>query len=289
MGICCSKFFRDNSFLIAENEEEIEFPFYKSKFDSIYSAIETKYNCFSNINIIQYMNLLEHFEISHCTIFFEGPYKTYFSIKDSFLKEKLMEEEFQSFLENQILKIPDILSFFSFNEKNVCLFKQIYMNIFRTLQFKLNKELNEDAIRKINLIPIGLLYCKSTNIDRVKLFFDLFKNEDEKFCKSELLNDYLLSNFLISSYCILKVRKDLGDNDQFGHFKMENIAEIVKYCKFTDCQNLVKFFNDNFFDEEELTWIEFKRKFNTKIKNHSFCWIFSTRGIRNYLEKLNEN
>ena len=288
MGNCCRKLLDENSSLIAKNENEIEFPIYQSKFDNIYFAIETKYNCFININIVQYMNLLEHFEISNSTIFFSGPYKTDFSIKDSFLGQKLMEEEFQSFLENQILNIPDILLFFGSDDSKISLFKQIYMNIFKTLQYKLNKELNENEIKKINLIPIGLLYCKSTKIDKVKLFFDLFKNENEKFCKSELLNDYLLSAFLISSYCMLKVRKDLGDNDKFGHFKMESIAKIVSYCTFNDCQNLVKYFNDKFFDKEELTWTEFKKKFNTIIKDHSFSWIFSTMGVRHYLEKLDE-
>ena len=289
MGNCCTKLLGDDSSLIAKNEEEIDFPFYESKFDHIYSAIEVKYNCFSNVNIVQYMNLLEHFQISHCTIFFPGPYKTNFSNKDSFLKEKLVEEEFQSFLENQILNIPDILSFFGFDDSKISLFKQIYINIFKTLQYKLNKELKKYEIKKSNIIPIGLLFCKSNNIDKVKLFFDLFKNDNGKFCKSELLDDYLLSNFLISSYCMLKVRKDLGDNEKFRIVRSESIAMIVNYCQFSDCQNLVKYFNDKFFDKEELTWPEFKKKFNTKIKNHSFGWIFSSRGIRNYLEKLNED
>ena len=47
--------------------------------------------------------------------------------------------------------------------------------------------------------------------------------------------------------------------------------------------NLLKYFNEKFFDKESFTWEEFKKKFE-KDNSNSFAWIFSTKGIRSKLE-----
>ena len=53
-----------------------------------------------------------------------------------------------------------------------------------------------------------------------------------------------------------------------------------------DCENLLKYFNDNFFDKESFSWDEFKTKFDYN-QNNSFSWIFTTKGIRSKLENKN--
>ena len=290
---CCCQFGEEFS-IIAVDEEEIPFPNYSSKFDKIYYYIDVKYNCFVKLTLVQYINLLEHFEISNCTIFFDGPYKTKYSKNDSFLNKTFMEEEFQSFLENYILKIPEILQFFHFDDESIGIFKQAFLNIAKSLQLKLKQSnKNNDMLKKLNLIPLGLLFSKSTNIDKIKLFFDLFKNDNDLFCKSDLLNEYLLSNFLISSYCILKARKDLGNSHGIESIEINDVKKMVQYCELSDCINLVKYFNDNFFDEELISWVKFKNKFENikkiNAKTDSFGWIFSTKGVRHFLEVLDKN
>ena len=49
-----------------------------------------------------------------------------------------------------------------------------------------------------------------------------------------------------------------------------------------DSENLLEYYNNNFFDKEQLTWDEFKSKFGNN--KQSFSWIFSSKGIRNKLE-----
>ena len=53
-----------------------------------------------------------------------------------------------------------------------------------------------------------------------------------------------------------------------------------------NCENLLIYFNDTFFEKENYTWDEFKKKFEGS-KNNSFAWIFSTKGIRSKLEDKN--
>ena len=292
MGIkCCCQSGEEFS-IVATNEEEISFPIYTSKFDKIYNYIVVKYNCFGKITLVQYINLLEYFDINNSTTVFDGPYKTKYSKNDPFLNKTLVEEEFQNFLENYILTVPDL--FYHFNDETISLFKQIFISISKSLKLKLSQNnQNNNVLKKLNLLPIGLLFCKSSNIDKIKLFFDLFKNDDDLFCKSDLLDEYLLSNFLISSYCVLKARKDFGGIYGIEPLDIKDVKNMVQYCELSDCSSLVKYFDDNFFDKELLNWSEFKDKFKRDRKingrTDSFAWIFSTEGVRHYLEELNNN
>ena len=52
-----------------------------------------------------------------------------------------------------------------------------------------------------------------------------------------------------------------------------------------NCENLLNYFNQKFFDKESFTWDEFKNKFG--YNDNSFSWIFSTKGIRSKLEDKN--
>ena len=65
--------------------------------------------------------------------------------------------------------------------------------------------------------------------------------------------------------------------------KKEDFLKCLKVCELKDSQNLVKIFNETFFDKEELSWKEFKNKFEQKKNN--FQWIISSKGIRKMLEE----
>ena len=289
---CCQKLSKDTSSIFAPGEKEIYFPDYKSKTDKYFALIEGKYNLINHIQLLEYMNLLEKFSIETATINFNGQYRSNFSSKDEFLSTILHPGEFQSFIENKLFNTNDILDIYGEDEKTLALFKDIFLKIFNNLNTKLNsyyKTNKEDKITKTNLIGLGLLFCRGQKISKVKLFFDLFKDENENFVKSDNLDNYLISLFFISSYCLLSVRTTFNCPEQ-NLAKIDiNLAQDLlneNGLGQKNCENLLKYFNENFFDKENLTWDEFKNKFGNN-KNQSFSWIFSTRGIRSKLEDKN--
>ena len=150
-----------------------------------------------------------------------------------------------------------------------------------------NNDKNPVVIKKKNLIPIGLIFCTCNNIEKIKLFFDLFKNDKNEFCKSEELNDFLLSDFLIASYCLISARNKIGkNNENIEELKNDDLNKLVNCAELQENLNLVKVFNDNFFkDKESFNWLEFKQKFEDK--ENGFGWIFSSKGIRRKLEGNN--
>ena len=238
------------------------------------------------------MNLLEMFNLNTATINFDGEYRCNFTSKDEFLSTILYPGEFQSFIENKLFKTNDILNIYGEDEETLALFRDIFIKIFKSLNIKLNSYYNtnkEDKVTKRNLVGLGLLFCRGQNISKVKLFFDLFKDENENFVRSENLDNYLISLFFISSYCLLSVRATFNCPKQ-NLTKIGNdvASDLLNGNGFTqkDCENLLKYFNENFFDKENLTWDEFKNKFGNN-KQKSFSWIFSTRGIRSKLEDKN--
>ena len=141
-------------------------------------------------------------------------------------------------------------------------------------------------IKKKNLLALGMLFCASNNVEKIKLLFDIFKNENEEISKSEELDDFLLSLFLIGSYCLINARKRVGDsNEGMEKLSKEDLVKLINVAELKDCENLIKIFNENFFTKESFNWEEFKEKFED-IEN-GFGWIFSSKGIRRKLEEHN--
>ena len=281
MGNCCAncKQRERDSLIVYPDEEEIEFPQYSSFSDEQLECLEKENNFFRFITLIEYINLLAYFTLDTATLPYEGPFKLNFSSKDEFLSNYFYEELFQSFIENAILKDREI-------GEEETIFKEMNAELFKSLKLKLKQNYNEDISKKItkrDLISLGILFCKTSNISKIKVFFDIFKNENEEFVKSKELDEYLLSCFLISSYCMISAKKKLSQiNPSIPGFSLEELKELLQFSELKDCQNLVKYFNDTFFTKNSFSWKEFKIKF----KENGFGWIFSTKGIR---QKLQEN
>ena len=270
------------------NEKDIPVQKFHSKNDSFYDEIETKYNIFTYIQLIDYINLLENYSLQTVTLPFNGVKKKYYSLKQSFWNYTMTVDEFQSFIENKLLKISEIYEFAGNNELIISTFKTVFREIYNSLELKLNKhykEVSDKRIKKLTLVPFGILFTKSNVLGKIKFLFDLYKNKNEEFAKSEELNEYLMTSFLISSYCMLSARKRISNSNQnIPIIKKEDLFKCLKVCELKDCENLVKIFNDTFFEKESYNWIEFKRKFENK--KEGFQWILSSRGIR---QKLEEN
>jgi hypothetical protein len=284
---CCSSKNVDAFNQLAPEEKEIQFPNYISSNDGILEKLEKVYNLFNYITLIEYINQLENFSIETATVPFSKAYKTKYSKLDEFLTHNVSIDEFQSFLENKILKLKENYELSGNNETLANIFKDSKREIYRTLEQKLNQHYNKkdpNRILKRNLLTFGFLSCLSTNIGKIKLFFDLFSNEN-KFVKSDELNDFLLSIFLVSSYCLIAAAIKIGKNyNEVKKLSDDEITNGLKVMELKDNENLVEVFNKSFFEKDEYNWEEFKKKFEGE---NGFGWIFSSKGIRSNLEKNN--
>ena len=265
---------------LATDEKEISFKDYSSPNDAPLSEVESSNNFFKYISLYKYLNLLDSFTVENPTNENNLPQKNQFSNMDDFYQKKMSVKEFQSFIENKIFNLKDIKNLIGNNETTASIFKQICIGIYEALELKLrqkNNDKNPIVIKKKNLIPIGLLFCTCNNIEKIKLFFDLFKNDKDEFCKSEELNVFLLSDFLIASYCLISARNKIGKmNENIQEIEKKDLVKLVNCAELKDNENLVKVFNDNFFkDKEKLTWLEFKQKFEDK--ENGFGWIFQVK------------
>jgi len=293
MGIevCCNKRRSTDSVhsLAPSNEREISVQKFHSTNDSFFDDIETKYNILTYVQLIEYINLLENYTLDTATIPFDGEMKTNFSSKDSFLNYIMSVDEFQSFIENKLLKITEIYELSGKNELMVSTFKAAFREIYSSLELKLNQHYGEksnDRITKKTLIPLGVIFSISNVVGKIKLIFDLYKDENGNFVKSSDFNDYLLSSFLICSYCMISARRKISStNHNIPEMTKEELIKCLGVCELKDCQNLVNVFNTTFFDKDSFNWIEFKEKFENKDKG--FQWILSSRGIRKKLEENN--
>ena len=278
----------ENSF--CPNEKEIKFLDYKSTYNDLLDVVDRRYNFFTYISLIEYMNLLESFSIETSTSPFEGKMRNDFSSKDQFLTQTLNVDEFHSFIENKLLKISSLTDTIEKNTEQISIFKDAFLEIFNSLLLKLKQNYTDkefDSISKRDLITIGLLFCDSNNIDKIKVFFDIFKNEEGKFVPTPELDEFLLCSFLISSYCMISARKKVtNENLQIPALEKEDLLKMVKVSELKDSQNLLKIFNENFFkSNNNYNWEEFKNLFSNK--NTGFGWIFSSNGIRQKLEENN--
>jgi len=284
LDLCCEKKIAKNSYksLAPSNEPDISEQKYVSEKDDYYEVVEKTNNVLTYIQLIDYMNLLENFTLETATVQFAGKLKTQFSRKDAFLSQEINIDEFQSFIENKLYQINEIKDLKGNNETMMTNFKQIARNIFEGLQLKLGQTYNNNNERYIMtkkiLIPLGVIFCVSKVIGKVKLIFDLFKNEANKFTKSEELNLYLITSFITCSYCLVNAKY------QFDRKKTDDLKDRLNVSELKDSKNLVKVFNEKFFDKEELSWEEFKEKFK---KDGGFQWLLSAKGIRKLLEENN--
>ena len=271
------------------DEKEIKFLDYKSTNNDFLEIIDRTYNFFTYIGLKEYMNLLEAYTVENSTIPFEGEMRINFSSKDSFLTQVLSVDEFRNFIENKILKVSSISDMVESKNDQISTFKEAFIEIFNALLLKLgqNYEKQYEGISKRDLISIGLLFCDSNNIDKIKVFFDIFKDDKEEFVSTPELNEFLICLFLIPSYCMISARQKANNNNpNIPALNKDDLINMLKVSELKDSQNLLKVFNENFFQKKtNYNWNEFKTLFEGKEKG--FGWIFSSNGIRKKLEENN--
>ena len=292
MGNCCQKRTYQKINYLAPEEREIEIKDFDSPNDKNLEILESKFNFFNFVQLVEYVNLLDQFDIQTSTIITDEPMRTNFSSKDEFLRQMMSIEEFQSFIENKIFDLEGLFEIIGNkdNDQSISIFKEMCLEIYKALELKLkqhNKDSNgTDLIRKRNILSIGILFCACENIEKVKLLFNIFKNDEEEFCKSDELDDFLLTQFLISSYCLISARNKISNTDlKIEKLEKDDLINLVNVSELKDCENLVNKFNETFFEKESYKWEEFKRKFEDI--DNGFGWVISSKGIRRKLEENN--
>lgn len=266
--------------LIETTKEEFQFPTYYSKCDSILESLQ-EYNLFKDITLIEYINLLFYISPENSDIPYEGPFKMNFSNCDSknFINSEISEELYDNF----ITKI--ILSHRMMGEKEQ-MFKNICLEIYHNIKEKLIEHYGDEnaKITKKDLISLGLFFCRGTNSYKIKLIFDLFKNDRGDLESNNIFDEFLLCNFLIGSFCLIKVEQNLNRKNSIIPENFDDgLNKFVEIYDLKNCEKLLNDFNLNFFNGMKLTFYEYKLKFKDI---NCLGWIFSPKGIR---QKLEEN
>ena len=288
MGInCCKETQKEDPNVLAKGEQEIDFAEYTSSNDKLVQKIEQNYNLLTHLQLYYYLNHLDTFSIETATLKMDPKeFKTEFSSKGEF--DKLITvDEFQSFLENRILKEKELYTMAGEDESLTSTFKDILLGVYNDLSMKVGQYRGENkpTLKKLHLIPLALLFCISTNIAKIKLFFDLFA-EDGKLKQSKELDDFVISLFITASFCMVSSRIKLGKrNQKIGAVEANEAKKAVSCSELKDNQEVLKVFKETFFKKDELTFDEVKSLFENK--KEGFGWMFNSKGVRNMLEKHN--
>lgn len=298
MGNLCSKESQIPSSQI-NSEKEINIISYKSIADKTYELQEGKFNFFRKINYKDFLYSLVNFSSENATL--KDDYinvNNNYSMNDSFFNESFDNDIFQSFLENKILKHKAINNDLLNNEKAVSIFKECFLSANSGLGLKLSQDAKmkgdssvdkNNIIKKGNCIGYGILYCQGKNYVKIESLFNLFQ-ENSLVKKSEKLNSFLLSLFLIPSYGMLTARTKLEKYEEIGKIKKEQLKELMDTSELKDSQNLLEVTNKLLFGEDtyqSLNYSQFKSKFEDNNKETSLAFLLSASGVRYMLAKHN--
>ena len=240
MGCCNEKGYEAIS-NFSQEEKDFSFLSYNSYEDDNIEKLDNEYNILHSISLLDFLFNLENFDPQNINNPFISNNKTNYNYLDNFLNEKISNENFINFIENKFFMKNDINDFFPEKVKNV--FKKISNDVYNKFKILINRE-----ITKKDLIPLGLLFCKSSNFGKVKIFYDI--NSSPNFEKNENLFNFLKNMFILSILTENFLLINVGEK----HINIDN-NEIL-----TIAENLSnKFLNDFFKNKNVLTNEEYKK------------------------------
>ena len=205
------------------------------------------------------------------------------------------EDIFKSFIKNKILKHKSIFQLSRENEKISNIFTQTFLFVYNSLDLKLaqdaafkgDKKLDRNTIiKKGDALPFGFLYCSGENYIKIQALFNIFSS-DGQIKKSEKFSKFLLSLFIIASYCMVSARNKLSKFEEIGEIKVEKLKEILNYSTLSNCQHMVEVTYNLMFGEKEksLSYDKFKNLFIETNKKKSLAFLLSAPGARYMLIK----
>ena len=285
MGCCVSDSYKNLENILAIGEQEVTFEIYSSNIDKILEPIESVYNILKDISLIEYVNFLDGFLIN-IPFFDYNNLKINFSSNEKFLTEEISLENFEEMITKKIFVAYESKERIINKEFILPIFKNICQIVYKSLEEKLILHYKKKKyIIKRNILCLGFVYCQSSNIGKIRLFFDLFSKEG-KFEKSNELNDFLISLFIIVSHSMVNARIEFSGKHKIPKLKENELNMTYRISELKDSENLLKYFNNNFFkDKKSFDYSEFREKFINKVDTYD--WIFSPNGIRYKLEHNN--
>jgi hypothetical protein len=277
-----------------EKEKDLEFGNYTSSLCKYYKKMEKDYNLLKYFQLHEFVLILTLFHVEPKVDPFK---KDLIEKKES--KQEMNKEEFTVFLENKILKNFLVSFIMNDREDDIQLFKDYAKFLFDSLiecekdywriknpGIKLKKGYIL-SLKKIHILPMGLLYCCSSNISKIDMIFELFSNTDREFELSEDFENFLFYLFITPSSCSLRALKLIAQNfpkkleeiSPGDYTQRSDALEISDIIRLKD-----KFLNDFFKGKTKIS----RKEFEDNFRNEDFGWIFSTNGIRLFLENNND-
>ena len=266
---------------------------------------EEKINLLFNLDFKDYMYSLKNFDLKTLDIPDDYSKTNYeYSMNDEFYSQPFTCDYLQSFLQNRILKHKKIYEKAFASDKRfdrTQIFKDFLYNLHKGTQLKLkqieseknigtvdNQTEEKEILKRNSAICYGLLFCGGDNSNKLKIFFNLFRNKENKLKMSEGLSEFLLILFIIASYGMCHSRNLLTKYEKIGGFNKEVFTNILKYCQLQSSKALVGITNNLMFgkrNKDELTYDEFKELCILKDKKQSVGYLFSSIGIR-FMQKM---
>ena len=212
---------------------EIKIKNYSSTYDKEFAKLEQVYNHLNLITFIDFLYVLNEFSLDNATLDVNYNNNNNLNLDNNkILNDSISVDVFQSFIENKLLKHPNIFGKKT-NETINNLFRDNLLEIYKALNKKLiqydkefknenNNNENNNRIKKLNILAFGVLYCSGTNILKIKNIFEIFKNKNSNNLEknNNEFHDFILTLCLIPAYCTIYSRNKLGNsyNNELGEF-----------------------------------------------------------------------
>jgi hypothetical protein len=311
----------------AEREKRVsvvQFKSYNSTIDNLFIKIEKTFSFFQQIQLYEFLFLLTNVNVNlektqldpntskrnssnvgdivsssrgNSVMLQEISLEAPKGVKSN-IQLEMSKEEFMIFIQNKI--INNFLNIKFMNEKieKNKIFEQ-YMSIMydsllaaKVDNFKTKnpgvkvKKGSIKTIKKSILSCLGFLYCSSLNRYRMEALFDLFANEELNFEWNEDLEEFFYYLFICPSTCALRALKNISGNfpEHFKEIGSDEFININDAFEIKDVHRLREIFLKDFFGDKKILNRE---EFYDKFIKGDFGWIFSSNGIRYFLQKHN--
>ena len=267
---------------------------YNAMSDKFLMPIENSYNLLLKIPFSEYVKVLLSF--SQC-----GPLSMNTNtntnnnnsgnnnISFAMLDEPINDDVFNNFISNKIIANDVLYNFTLENDhQTITIFKDLLIETYRDFKknFAIYSEDKYNITRKYHLLALGVVYCSGKLKDKIDFIFKLFKNSNNNFHKSQELNRFMLSCFLLPSCCQVFARMKMAMKYPFlGDISKEDMLSILDAFELSDLERLVGIVNGMFFKEKNFI------NYNEYIEVFQFNkleWMLCPSGIRFNLEKFND-
>lgn len=297
MGTLCVK---KQKIEIKIEQQELTFKEYKSSFDKYYTEIEQKYIYLKYFQLYEFLVLLTNYQtrdhLDHCKDLRKNHEINgcHSKVNKEYLYE-MTKADWVTFNKNKITNNFMTQSPMEKQETDNAIFNDFMENLFELLlkgYITVYKHKNPGVsvkkgqittLKKLYLISVGLLFCRSKNITKIGLLYNLFLDENGSFARSNELDYFLFFLFVIPSTASLNVMHRLGNKylEQLGSLSRQDFNRLNDSFEVKDIERLMETFYKEFFKgEDKLS----KRVYDQRFANSEFGWIFSPNGIRSYLE-----